>query len=64
MLRCSYCKLDGREPGMDLEGIIEEAKKMTSVQVKEDAVMWGKELSARGAAINSLGRNLGTLSNK
>jgi hypothetical protein len=52
-------KLDGRELGIDLESIIvTEARKMTSAQLRTEAEACGRELSARGAAINAIGQKL------
>jgi hypothetical protein len=52
-------KLDGREPGLDLDRVIlAEAERMTSTQVRAEAEKCGKELSARGAAISDIGLRL------
>jgi hypothetical protein len=54
-------KLDGREPGIDLEQVmLAEARKMRSTQLRAETEACGKELSARGAAINAIGRKLTT----
>ena len=56
-------RLDGREPGLDLQEIIlAEAGKMTSTQLRVETEACGKELSARGAAIDSIGRKLAVAS--
>jgi hypothetical protein len=52
-------KLDGRETSMDIENVIlAEARKMTPTQLATETTMCGKELSARGAAINAIGQKL------
>lgn len=52
-------KLDGRDPDMDLEKVIlAEAAKMTSTQLRAETEACGKQLSARGAAVNAIGRKL------
>jgi hypothetical protein len=55
-------KLDGREPGMDLEARLKEvAMQLSPKDIQSEAVRCGAELGARGKTMNEIGLRLQAL---
>lgn len=53
-------RLDGREPGVDLEKrLSEESHRMSSDDLAAESKRCGQELSARARVISSIGQRLG-----